>query len=158
MLAGNVADMSRHVGTTRRVAPILARWVPVADTKLKMAWQFVSARADIYQIFRSAYVEIYYGMGVHMHRYYRTHMLSTLISVMFSPVGLSCSPSLSCSPTDYQKVAGDNTHPHNTDKNREHSQFNYTMNSAPQHHPPMPPTKAIGAITQNRRGHPTATP
>ena len=30
--------------------------------------------------------------------------------------------------------------------------------SAPQHHPPVPPTKAMGAITQNRRGHPTATP
>ncbi len=29
---------------------------------------------------------------------------------------------------------------------------------APQHHPPMPPTKAMGAITQNRRGLPTATP
>jgi hypothetical protein len=62
-------DMSAK---TRRVAPILARWVRVADTKLKMSWQFVSARADIYQIFRSAYVEIYYGMGVHTHRYYRT--------------------------------------------------------------------------------------
>ena len=93
--------VATYVGTTRRVAPILARWVPVADSKLKMAWQFVLAQADIYQIFRSAYVEIYYGMGVHTHRYYRTHMLSTLISVMFSPVGLSCSPSLSCSPTDY---------------------------------------------------------
>ena len=32
------------------------------------------------------------------------------------------------------------------------------MNSAPPHHPPMPPTKAMGAITQNRRGRPTATP
>jgi hypothetical protein len=82
-LAGNVADMSRHVVTTRRVAPI---WPDGSDTKLKMSWQFVPARADIYQIFRSAYVEIYYGMGVHTHRYYRTHMLSTLISVMFSPV------------------------------------------------------------------------
>ena len=30
--------------------------------------------------------------------------------------------------------------------------------SAPQHHPPMPPTKAMSAITQNRRGHPTKTP
>jgi hypothetical protein len=30
--------------------------------------------------------------------------------------------------------------------------------SAPQHHPPMPPTKAMGAITQNHRGHTTATP
>jgi len=27
-----------------------------------------------------SYVEIYYGMGVHTHRYYRTHMRSTLIS------------------------------------------------------------------------------
>ena len=80
ILAGNVANMSRHVGTTRRVAPILARWVHVADTKLKMLWQFVSARANISQIFPSAYVEIYYGMGVHTHRYYCTHMLSMLIS------------------------------------------------------------------------------
>ena len=73
--------------------------------------------------------------------------LSTLISVMFS---------ILCSPVCHV-LAGDKAHPHTTDK-REHSQFNYTMNSAPQHHPPMPPTKAMGAITQNRRGHPTATP
>jgi hypothetical protein len=93
----------RHVGTTWHVAPILARWVCVADTTLKMSWQFVLAWADIYQIFPSAYVEIYYGMGVHTHRYYRTHMLKVAGDkfVMFSPVGLSCSPSLSCSPTDY---------------------------------------------------------
>jgi hypothetical protein len=74
--------------------------------------------------------------------------LSTLISVMFSI--------LSCSPVCHV-LAGDNAHRHNTDK-REHSQFNYTMNIAPQHHPPMPPTKAMGAITQNRHVHPTATP
>ena len=36
----------RHVAT--RVAPILARWVRVADTIFSMSWQFVSARADIY--------------------------------------------------------------------------------------------------------------
>ncbi len=29
---------------------------------------------------------------------------------------------------------------------------------APQHHPPMPPTKAMGVIKQNPRGGPTATP
>jgi hypothetical protein len=58
---------------------------------------------------------------------------------------------------DCHVLAGDNADPHNTDK-REHSQFNYTMNSAPQHHPPMPTTKAMGAITQNRHGHPTTTP
>jgi len=130
-------DMS---AMTHHVAPILARCVRVADTKLKMSWQFVSARAGIYQIFRSAYVEIYYGMGVHTHRYYRTSQRSFLSYSPFCHV-----------------LAGDNAHPHNTDK-REYSQFNYTMNSAPQHHPPMPPTKAMGAIMQNRRGHPTATP
>ncbi len=136
-------DMSAK---TRRVAPILARWVRVADTKLKMSWQFVSARANIYQIFRSAYVELYYGMGVHMHRYYRTSQRSFL----------SCSPF--CHVLQFVMFwRVDNAHPHNTDK-REHSQFNYTMNSAPQHHPPMPPTKAMDAITQNRSGHPTATP
>ena len=46
--------------------------------------------------------------------------LSTLISVMFSI--------LSCSPVCHV-LAGDNTHPHNTTDKREHSQFNYTMNS-----------------------------
>ena len=50
-------DMS---ATTQRVAPILARWVRVADTKFKMSWQFVSARADILSNFRNSYVEIYY--------------------------------------------------------------------------------------------------
>jgi hypothetical protein len=75
-------DMS---ATTQRVAPILARWVRVADTKFKMSWQFVSARADILPNFRNSYVETYYyGMGVHTHRY------PTLISVIFS--FLSCSP------------------------------------------------------------------
>ncbi len=40
---------------------------------------------------------------------------------------------------------------------REHSLFIFTK-GAPDHHPPMPPTKAMGAIKQNRRGRPTATP
>ena len=35
---------------------------------------------------------------------------------------------------------------------------NTTVHHVRQHHPPMPPTKAMGAITQNRHGHPTATP
>ncbi len=43
-------------------------------------WHFVLAWADIYQIFESAFVEIYYGMGVHMHRNFCPNMLSTLIS------------------------------------------------------------------------------
>jgi len=34
--------------TTHRVAPILAKWVRVADTIFSMSWQFVSAQADIY--------------------------------------------------------------------------------------------------------------
>ena len=32
------------------------------------------------------------------------------------------------------------------------------MHHVPQHHPPMPPTKAMGSITQNRHSRPTATP
>ena len=35
---------------------------------------------------------------------------------------------------------------------------NTTAHHVRQHHPPMPPTKAMGAITQNHRGHPTAKP
>ncbi len=37
----------RHVVTAQDFAPILARWVGVADTKLKMSGPFVSAWADI---------------------------------------------------------------------------------------------------------------
>ena len=77
------------LATTRCVASILARWVRVADTKLKMLWQFVSARADVYQIFRSVYVEIYYGMGVHMHRYY-CHVSCKLHSFGASLCNLLC--------------------------------------------------------------------
>ncbi len=74
--------------------------------------------------------------------------LSTLISVMFSCHVLQF---VMFSNRYYIKRWQVTTHTH--------TKFNYTMNSAPQHHPPMPPTKAtMGAITQNRRGHPTATP
>ena len=61
--------------TTQRVAPILARWVRVADTKYKMSWQFVSARANILPNFRNSYVEIYYMVWEYIH----TAHLSTLI-------------------------------------------------------------------------------
>ncbi len=37
----------QHVVTTQDVAPILARWARVANTKLKMSGPFVSALADI---------------------------------------------------------------------------------------------------------------
>ena len=107
----------------------------VADTKLKMSWQFVSARADIYQIFRSAYVEIYYGMGVHTHRY----------------------PMLILSCSGFVMFWWCDTHTHTTPTRIENT-HNSHMNSAPQHHSPMPPTKAMGAIPQNHRSHPTATP
>ena len=40
--------------------------------------------------------------------------------------------------------------PHNTHLHHEYG--------APQHHPPMPPTKDMGVFKQNRRGRPTATP
>ena len=47
-LAGNLPTCRDMSPTTHRVAPILARWVRVADTIFSMSWQFVSARADIY--------------------------------------------------------------------------------------------------------------
>ena len=78
-------DMS---ATTQRVTPILARWVCVADTKFKMSWQFVSARADILPNFWNSYVEIYYGIGVHTHSTViaplNAHFCHVLHSVMFS--------------------------------------------------------------------------
>jgi hypothetical protein len=87
-------DMS---ATTQRVAPILARWVRVADTKFKMSWQFVSARANILLNFRNSCVEIYYMVL----EYIRTD------TVMFSI--------LSCSPHETKKY-------HNTPQhNRKHN-------------------------------------
>ena len=85
--------------TTHRVAPILARWVRVADTIFSMSWEFVSARADIYLIFRNSYVEIYYGgMGVHTHRYSQ-------------PI-LSCSPV--CHVLQFVMIWRETTHTHTT--------------------------------------------
>jgi hypothetical protein len=53
-----------------------------------------------------------------------------------------------------------NAHPNITGKNREQTLAIHLHNEydAPQHHPPMPPTKAMGVIKQNPRGRPTATP
>ena len=50
-----------------------------------------------------------------------------------------------------------NAHPMSTGKKRENTHSSFTK-GAPHHHPPMPPKKAMGAIKQNRRGRPTATP
>jgi len=137
--AGNVADMSRHVGDDTTCRSNFGQMGPCRQHKIEYVVavcvsssrhlpDFLKCVCRNILWYRSTYAQIL------------SH-LSTLIS---------------CSPVCHV-LAGDNAHPHNTDK-REHSQFNYTMNSAPQHHPPMPPTKAMGAITQNRRGHPTATP
>ncbi len=51
----------RHVVPTQDVAPILARWVRVADTRFKMSGPFVSATADtnFSRQNPSAYVETY---------------------------------------------------------------------------------------------------
>ncbi len=51
----------RHVVPTQDVAPILARWVRVADTRFKMLGPFVSATADTNFSCQnpSAYVETY---------------------------------------------------------------------------------------------------
>jgi hypothetical protein len=136
-------DMS---ATTQRVAPILARWVHVADTKFKMSWQFVLARADILPNFRNSYVEKYYGMGVHTH--------NTIQRSLFHDSATS--------------------HHHRSHYllDRHYNNVAEIMSSVcdwahldlclkpqgPAALIPMPPTKAMGAITQNRRGHPTATP
>ena len=134
-----VADMSRHVGTTRLCRSNFGEMGPCRRHKIEDVVAVCVGLSRHLPDFRNSYVEIYYSMGVHTHRY------PTLISVMFWFVMFS---SLSCSGT---------THTHTT-LTRIENTHNSHMNSAPQHHPPMPPTKAMGAITQNRRGHPTATP
>jgi hypothetical protein len=124
------------LGTTRRVAPILARWVRVADTKLKMSWQFVGSSRHLPDYPKCVCRNIlWYGST---YAQILSH-LSTLISVMFSI--LSCSPHETKITTTLLNTTADTTAHH-----------------VRQHHPPMPPTKAMGAIKQNRRGHPTATP
>jgi hypothetical protein len=95
-------DMS---ATTQRVAPILARWVCVADTKFKISWQFVSARADILPNFRNSYVETYYyGMGVHTHRY-----CHVLLSVMFSHMKQKLPQHFSTQPRTQPHTMSDST-------------------------------------------------
>jgi hypothetical protein len=67
----------RHVDLTQDVAPILARWVRVADTRFKMSGPFVSATADtkFYRQNPIAYVETY-ELYV---SYIRTLKLKTLV-------------------------------------------------------------------------------
>ena len=67
----------RHVVPTQDVAPILARWVRVADTRFKMSGPFVSATADtnFSRQNPSAYVETYEWYV----SYIRTLKLETLV-------------------------------------------------------------------------------
>ena len=62
----------RHVAKCWRRHNVSLQFWPdgfVSPTFFSILWQFVLARADIYQIFRNSYVETYYyGMGVHKHR------------------------------------------------------------------------------------------
>jgi hypothetical protein len=145
-LAGNVANMSRHVGQDTTCRSNFGQMGPCRRHKIEDVVAVCVGSSRYLPDFPKCVCGniLWYGST---YAQILSH-LSTLISVMFSIQ--------SCSPVCHV-LAGDNAHPHNTDK-REHSQFNYTMNSAPQHHLPMPPTKAMGAIMQNRRGHPTATP
>jgi hypothetical protein len=134
----------RHVATCRRRHNVSLQFWPdgsVSPTQNLRCrgslCRLVSARADILPNFRNSYVEIYYyRMGVHTQRYYPSQRSF-----------LSCSPFCHVLHMK-QKITT--------------KLLNTTANTTPhhvrQHHPPMPPTKAMGAITQNRRGHPTATP
>ena len=133
----------RHVVTCRRRHNVSLQFWPdgsVSPTQNLRCrgslCRLVSARADILPNFRNSYVEIYYGMGVHTQRYYPSQRSF-----------LSCSPFCHVLHMK-QKITT--------------KLLNTTANTTPhhvrQHHPPMPPTKAMGAITQNRHGHPTATP
>jgi hypothetical protein len=138
-LAGNVADMSRHVGNDTPCRSNFGQMGPCRRHKIEDVVAVCVGSSRHLPDFPKCVCRniLWYG--------------STYAQILSHPQRsfLSCSP--------FCHVLRVTTHTHTTDK-REHSQFNYTMNSAPQHHPPMPPTKAMGAITQNRRGHPTATP
>jgi len=123
-------DMS---ATTQRVAPILARWVRVADTKYDVVAVCVGLSRHFTKFSEFVCRNILWYGSTHA-QIPNAHFCHVLHSVMFS------------------------THTHTTPTRIERTLTIHTMNSAPQHHPPMPPSKAMGAIPQNRRGHPTATP
>ena len=84
VLAGNVADMSRHVGDDTTCRSNFGQMGPCRRHKIEDVVAVCVGLSRHLPDFRNSYVEIYYGMGVHTHRY------PTLISVMFS--FLSCSP------------------------------------------------------------------
>ena len=101
-LAGNVANMSRHVGDDTTCRSNFGQMGPCRRHKIEDVVAVCVGLSRHLPDFRNSYVELYYGMGVHTHRY------PTLISVMF----WFC-----------HVLAVDNAHPYNTDKNRKHSQF-----------------------------------
>jgi len=80
-LGGNVDDMSRHVGDDTPCRSNFGQMGPCRRHKIEDVVAVCVGLSRHFQIFRSAYVEIYYGMGVNTHRYYCTYnMISTLIS------------------------------------------------------------------------------
>ena len=69
---------------------ILARWACRADTKLKMSSQKMSALANIFQIFESAYVEIYYMVYFYIRTAHNHNTHTTTKMKKISP----CRPTL----------------------------------------------------------------
>ena len=76
-LGGNVADMSRHVGDDTTCRSNFGQMGPCRRHKIEDVVAVCVSLSRHLPVFRNSYVEIYYGMGVHTHRY------PTLISVMF---------------------------------------------------------------------------
>ena len=70
-LAGNVADMSRHVGDDTTCRSNFGQMGPCRQHKIEDVVAVCVGLSRHLPDFRNSYVETYYGMGVHTHRYYR---------------------------------------------------------------------------------------
>jgi hypothetical protein len=136
-LGGNVADMSRHVGDDTTCLSNCGQMGPCRRHKIEDVVAICVGSSRHLPDFPKCVCRniLWYGST---YAQILSH-LSTLISVMFSI--LSCSPHETKITTTLLNTTA-----------------NTTAHHVRQHHPPMPPTKAMGAITQNRHGRPTTTP
>jgi len=112
-LAGNVADMSRHVGDDTTCRSNFGQMGPCCRHKIEDVVAVCVGSSRHLPDFPKCVCR-----NILWYRSTYAQILSTLISVVFSI--------LSCSPVCHV-LAGDNAHPHNTDK-REYSQkLNHTL-------------------------------
>jgi hypothetical protein len=84
-LAGNVVDMSRHVGDNTTCRSNFGQMGPCRRHKIEDVVAVCVGSSQHLPDFRNSYIEIYYGMGVHTHRLFNAHYFMVLLRSFHQP-------------------------------------------------------------------------